>query len=95
MDKPIKKGVNFLQVMSMNRNGEWNWFTIDGDLRESALQECIQKRLPYRTVIRDEKSELIKLIEERKTLLIKTDSRAFFDVIQELGYLLTQINKTT
>lgn len=37
-----------LQVMAMSRNGVWDWLTINDDLKEGALKECIEKRLPYR-----------------------------------------------
>lgn len=45
----VKEG-HQLQVMSMNRNGVWDWFTIDTDLQDSALNEVLEKRLPYRII---------------------------------------------
>lgn len=45
----IKEGQQ-LQVMAMSRNGVWDWLTIDADLQEGALQECIKKRHPHRII---------------------------------------------
>lgn len=41
--------------MSMDRNGVWDWFTIDKDLQDGALLECIEKRLPHRLIPASEK----------------------------------------